>query len=123
MQESLIPGVEPAGRPKYDGQIKKFLQYWHELWFRRFGDAWIDSSPVKHRHLVKKLLVNLDQRGDGLTLLTMAAERLFEGRLKWASAPSIGLLSSHINELLVEPKDGPTRQATDWNKIAKEHGS
>jgi hypothetical protein len=123
MQKSLIPGVETASRPKYDGRIKKFLQYWHELWFRRFGDAWIDSSPVKHRHLVKKLLVSLDQRGDGLSLLKTAAERLFEGRLKWVSAPSVGVLSTHINELLVEPKDRQSDRRTDWNKIAKEHGS
>ena len=121
----LFPDIptSPGSRRTPDARVTQFLSHWCELWHRRYGTEWIDSSPARTRAIIKRCLVSLAQAGRANALADMqeAARRLLGGRLKWLEGcPTIGLLTSHVNELLVDG-DGERKSKTNWTEVDRRY--
>ena len=128
MEESLFKSMTAAeyqrvGFGKPASRIAEFELYWQKLYQDHYKTIYL-WSYAKERSLLNRLLVALDNKAKienrkskiedgGLALLKLAAERLFAGYLTWFKGqPTIGNLSTHINSLLAEIKNGKLKPTT-----------
>jgi len=112
MPTTLFPDMDVKLKKSmaHDPRIPIFMGYWQGLWMKKYPNQYIFRWAADGA-IVKRLLQNLDQspepKAESLVSLQSAAQRLFNGHLKWyRGKESIGAFSKHINHLLTDDHGG-----------------
>jgi hypothetical protein len=113
-QETIKPDRKPAA---HDPRIQQFMSYWQTLWIQKYPGQKYLFRFAADGAIAKRLLLSLDSGDIGqtpetspLNRLQTAAERFFNGHLKWyRGKESIGAFSKHINHLLTDDHGGSQR--------------
>jgi hypothetical protein len=121
--DGLFPGMEAKKKkpkqtnrtvtPDHDPRIALFQGHWDGLWMKKYNQIYIHAW-ARDGAIIKRLLQSLDtsflqDNTPSLKRLLIAAERFFNGHLKWyKGVETIGAFAKHINHLLQDQPGGTT---------------
>lgn len=106
-------------KTNHDSRVSDFAKFWNSLYQAKYNRDYIFAHKRDYA-IIKRLLSTLDSQSPepkAQSLLESAAERLFNGSLKWfKGTETIGSFSTHINHLLNDKgtqRDNAVRPTTD----------